>query len=117
MLKENLYSLIDTIDSSKYEVIYNMISNFLSSKDEEYDDIFEDELLSVEVAKKQIEAGEYIHSENFDWGVQGDIKKIKGKENLYRIRVGNYRIFFSYGIDEIHLLTISLRKDAYKNKN
>ena len=48
---------------------------------------------------------------------KGDIKKIKGKENLYRIRVGNYIIFFSYGVDEIHLLTISLRKDAYKNKN
>ncbi len=23
-----------------------------------------------------------------------DIKKIKGQDNLYRIRVGNYRIFF-----------------------
>lgn len=44
-------------------------------------------------------------------------KKLKGVENVYRIRVGNYRIV--YDVDEIHnMITIYYirhRDDVYRN--
>jgi mRNA interferase RelE/StbE len=44
------------------------------------------------------------------------VKKLKGEENAYRIRVGDYRIV--YAIDDvikiIEIQRIRHRKDAYK---
>lgn len=43
-------------------------------------------------------------------------EKLKGQENLWRIRVGNYRIIYSI-YDSKHLIDIVLirhRKDAYR---
>ncbi len=46
-----------------------------------------------------------------------DIKKLKGYDNHYRIRVGDYRILFfrESGIAKVY--DISHRRDAYKRKN
>lgn len=46
-----------------------------------------------------------------------DIKKIRGDENLYRIRSGNYRILYRIYDDEIYILIVDVdhRKDAYKD--
>ena len=46
----------------------------------------------------------------------GDIKKLQGKKNEFRLRVGIWRIFFAVSITEkkIFVIRILHRKDAYK---
>ena len=43
-------------------------------------------------------------------------KKLSGKENVYRIRQGNYRIIYSVIIDQrkIFVWAVNHRKDAYR---
>lgn len=41
-------------------------------------------------------------------------KKIKGRENTYRIRIGDFRVVYSIRGNEIRALKIGLRKDIYK---
>ena len=45
-----------------------------------------------------------------------DVKKIKGKENIYRIRIGDYRIAYRYKKKEekIEILLVLPRKKAYQ---
>jgi len=45
----------------------------------------------------------------------GDIKKMKGKKlaNLYRLRVGKYRIIYQMGEEIIKILDIDPRGDIY----
>jgi len=47
----------------------------------------------------------------------GDIKKMKGKGklNIYRLRVGKYRIVFELSSDEIIIVKIDSRGDVYKD--
>lgn len=46
-----------------------------------------------------------------------DIKKLKGKENLYRTRLGDIRILYSIyqNILTIEVVNIGFRGDVYKN--
>ena len=44
----------------------------------------------------------------------GDIKKLHGYKNAYRLRVGDYRILFDMG-DAIEITNILPRGAAYKN--
>jgi mRNA interferase RelE/StbE len=44
----------------------------------------------------------------------GDVKKLKGIENGYRLRVGNVRILFEKDGSKIHVFKIDNRGDAYK---
>ena len=48
---------------------------------------------------------------------EGDIVKLKGKKvkNIYRLRVGKYRIIFSWEKDLIKIVKIDTRGDVYKN--
>ncbi|MDI6738869.1 MAG: type II toxin-antitoxin system RelE/ParE family toxin [Candidatus Edwardsbacteria bacterium] len=43
-------------------------------------------------------------------------KKLSGKENVYRIRQGNYRIIYSVVIDQRKIIAwaVNHRKDAYR---
>jgi len=41
-------------------------------------------------------------------------KKIKGRENTYRIRIGDFRAIYSIRGNEIRVLKIGLRKGIYK---
>lgn len=53
-----------------------------------------------------------------NWPNHGlDVKKLKGKSDLYRLRVGGYRIIFSVNEarHEIKIYEIGLRKSIYKN--
>jgi mRNA interferase RelE/StbE len=43
-----------------------------------------------------------------------DIKKLKGYNNYYRIRMGNYRIGLKIEWKEIQVIRIKQRKDIYK---
>lgn len=47
---------------------------------------------------------------------EGDIKSMKGYEELYRLRIGTFRILFNVNHDEkiIYIQTIGNRGDIYK---
>ncbi len=47
-------------------------------------------------------------------GFHGDIKKLAGAENKYRLRVGNYRILFRLAGNEIQVYAVKDRKEAYE---
>jgi len=42
-----------------------------------------------------------------------DLKKLQGKPDRWRIRVGNYRIIFEKEKDYISIIAIKHRKEAY----
>lgn len=42
-----------------------------------------------------------------------EIKKLKSVNNLYRIRIGDYRAVFEYTTNEITVLKIGHRKEIY----
>ena len=42
-----------------------------------------------------------------------DVKKIKGRENIYRIRVGSYRMLYLLEEDRITILLVLHRSNAY----
>ena len=44
----------------------------------------------------------------------GDVKKLKGIENGYRLRVGNVRVLFEKDEGKIHVIKIDNRGDVYK---
>ena len=46
--------------------------------------------------------------------LQGEVKKLKGKTNRYRLRVGGYRILFKLEGDAIEVYAVKDRKDAYE---
>jgi len=45
---------------------------------------------------------------------KGDIKPIKGHTNLYRLRVGGYRVIYSYEDNGIMIKNIGQRGQVYK---
>ncbi len=45
---------------------------------------------------------------------QFEIKKLKLSDDLYRIRVGNFRIIFEFLEKDIVILKVGHRKDIYK---
>lgn len=50
-----------------------------------------------------------------DWPMTRlDIKKLKGYNNHYRIRVGIYRILFFRKAGEVCVYDVSMRSDVYK---
>ena len=44
----------------------------------------------------------------------GDVKKLRGSENEYRLRVGNYRVLFELAGNRIVVYTLGQRKDIYR---
>ncbi len=46
----------------------------------------------------------------------GDIKKLKGYTNAYRLRVGDYRVIYDMMDDMIRINNVLPRGDAYKGK-
>ncbi len=44
----------------------------------------------------------------------GDVKKLKGSKNEYRMRVGNYRVLFELVGKRIVVYTLGQRKDIYR---
>ena len=71
-----------------------------------------------EFRKIHIKIREYIYPQlrnNPYFGL--NIKKLKGEySDLYRYRIGNYRLFYEISEEEvlIYILEIENRKDAYK---
>jgi len=44
----------------------------------------------------------------------GDVKKLKDARNLYRLRVGDYRVIFTLEGDTITVYDVGNRKDVYR---
>jgi mRNA interferase RelE/StbE len=44
----------------------------------------------------------------------GDVKKLKGSKNEYRLRVGNHRLLFELVGKRIVIYTLGQRKDIYR---
>lgn len=44
----------------------------------------------------------------------GDVKKLKGIENAYRLRVGDVRVLFERDYNNIYVVKIDNRGDFYK---
>ena len=46
---------------------------------------------------------------------EGDVKRIQGREGVYRLRVGDLRVLYSVNLDKrlIEVATILPRGDAY----
>jgi mRNA interferase RelE/StbE len=44
----------------------------------------------------------------------GDVKKLKGSKNDYRLRVGNYRVLFELVGKRIVVYALGQRKDIYR---
>jgi mRNA interferase RelE/StbE len=44
----------------------------------------------------------------------GDVKKLKGSKNEYRLRVGEYRVLFELVGRRIVVYTLGQRKDIYR---
>ena len=44
----------------------------------------------------------------------GDVKKLKGSKNEYRLRVGNYRVLFELVGKRIVVYALGQRKDIYR---
>ncbi len=47
-------------------------------------------------------------------GFYGDVKKLKGSRNEYRLRVGEYRVLFELVGRRIVVYTLGQRKDIYR---
>lgn len=48
---------------------------------------------------------------NDPYSAQGDAKKLKGYSNLYRARIGDYRLFYSIGQGWVKLLSVRKRDE------
>jgi len=65
--------------------------------------------LDKKTVGKMIEAIDKLPSE-------GDVKKLRGEreKNIFRLRIGRYRIIFVRDIDVIKIVKIDTRGDVYK---
>ena len=72
-----------------------------------------DGIQSPSVARKTIDFIEQVQSAS-SIGEFRHIKKIKGSQNAFRVRIGDYRIGFYLVQDTIQLARIVHRKDIYK---
>lgn len=46
---------------------------------------------------------------------RGDAKKLKNYQNVYRVRIGDYRLFYSFGNGWVKLLSVRPRSDRTYN--
>ena len=72
----------------------------------------------AKVAVKHIEDLDKISKQRIKTAIEklpfGDIKKLKGYQNDYRLRVGNLRVLFSLENDIITIKDVLPRGQAYK---
>jgi mRNA-degrading endonuclease RelE of RelBE toxin-antitoxin system len=47
-------------------------------------------------------------------GLSGDVNKLSGKENKYRLRAGDFRVLFTLAGGQISVYAVKDRKEAYE---
>lgn len=45
----------------------------------------------------------------------GDVKRLQGYSNYYRLRIGDFRVIYSLNSEKITVLAVLPRGDVYKN--
>lgn len=83
-----------------YSIYFNnIIRKFIEGLDESHKERIKEKLLSL--------------SEN---PFPGDVKKVKGKENVYRLRIGEYRVLYILNRKEkeIYVVKIDKRSRVYR---
>lgn len=81
----------------------------------EIDDSFKKDFLKIknnDIRKRIISKIETIEKVDFLDEIT-NIKKLKGFEKYYRIRLWDYRIWFEYNQEKIILIRVRSRKDIY----
>ena len=48
------------------------------------------------------------------YGLAGDVKKLSGKEDKYRLRVGDFRVLFALSGRQVSVYAVKDRKEAYE---
>ena len=61
-------------------------------------------------ARKEIGYRLYLLQED----LAGDVKKLRGSKNVYRMRAGDYRVIFQLEGDIITVYDVGNRKDIYQ---
>jgi mRNA-degrading endonuclease RelE of RelBE toxin-antitoxin system len=46
--------------------------------------------------------------------LHGDVRKLKGRTNHYRLRAGSFRVLFTLAADQILVYAVKDRKEAYE---
>jgi mRNA interferase RelE/StbE len=74
-----------------------------------------------EEARRQLRAMAKEHRQSIGWRLQslqtdltGDVKKLTGRTQEYRLRVGNFRVLFMLEGDTISVYAVKDRKEAYE---
>jgi mRNA-degrading endonuclease RelE of RelBE toxin-antitoxin system len=68
------------------------------------DESLKDDLFNTIIALKNVETLDGLPN----------IKKLKGYQNAYRIRIGKYRLGFYFEVEVIELARFAKREDIYK---
>jgi mRNA interferase RelE/StbE len=63
-----------------------------------------------EEIRREISYRLHLLQQNFS----GDVKKLKGSKNEYRLRVGEHRVLFELAGRRIVVYTLGQRKDIYR---
>jgi mRNA interferase RelE/StbE len=63
-----------------------------------------------ETVRREIGYRLYLLQQEFS----GEVKKLKGSKNEYRLRVGNHRVLFELVGKRIVIYTLGQRKDIYR---
>ena len=63
-----------------------------------------------EAVRREIGYRLYLLLEDFS----GDVKKLKGSKNEYRLRVGDHRVLFELVGKKVVVYTLGQRKDIYR---
>ena len=72
------------------------------------------ELKFSEDAREQLQfANELASLTRMQTDLSGDVKKLTGRESMYRLRVGSYRVLFRLEGNAIAVYAVKDRKDAY----
>ena len=60
------------------------------------------------IRKQDIKQQQRIITAIYKLPLEGDIKKLQGEDNLYRLRVGNYRVLFEMRLQDNTLTLIDV---------
>ena len=75
-------------------------------------------IIYTKKARKNIKALDIRVKERVKEGIEkipfGDIKKLQGYSNLYRLRIGDYRVIYQTENDTIIIDAVLPRGEAYK---
>jgi mRNA interferase RelE/StbE len=69
-------------------------------------------------ARKSIQSLNEPYKSRIKQGIEhlpfGDIKKLQGYENMYRLRIGDYRVLFFHEGETFYIIDVLPRGEAYK---